>query len=61
MKFDVWNDIVSQSSDLKSRPDLMTLRGVGGRKPKILENTSKSGGIGMKLDGKNKHKSQIHD
>ena len=25
MKFDVWNDIVSQSSYFKSRPDLMTL------------------------------------
>ena len=25
MKFDVWNDIVSQSSYVKSRPDLMTL------------------------------------
>ena len=30
MKFDVWNDIVSQSSYFKSRPDLMTLGGVGG-------------------------------
>ena len=30
MKFDVWNDIVSQSSYCKSRPDLMTLEGVGG-------------------------------
>ena len=60
MKFDVWNDIVSQSSYFKSRPDLMTLGGVGGGKPKILENTQ-SGGIGMKLDGKNKRKSQIHD
>ena len=39
MKFDVWNDIVSQSSDFKSRPDRMTLGGVGGGKPKILENT----------------------
>ena len=27
MKFDVWNDIVSQSSYFKSRPDLMTLGG----------------------------------
>ena len=25
MKFDVWNDIQSQSSYFKSRPDLMTL------------------------------------
>ena len=30
MKFDVWNDIVSQSSYFKSRQDLMTLGGVGG-------------------------------
>ena len=29
MKFDVWNDIVSQSSYFKSRPDLMALGGVG--------------------------------
>ena len=34
MKFDVWNDIVSQSSYFKFRPDLMTLGGVGGGKPK---------------------------
>ena len=39
MKFDVWNDIVSQSSYFKFRPDLMTLGIVGGGKPKILENT----------------------
>jgi hypothetical protein len=39
MKFDVWNDIVSQSSYFKSRLGLMTLGGVGGGKPKILENT----------------------
>ena len=32
MKFDVWNDIVSQSSYFKSRPDLMTLGGVRGGK-----------------------------
>ena len=30
MKFDVWNDIVSQSSYFKSRLGLMTLGGVGG-------------------------------
>ena len=30
MKFDVWNDIVSQSSCFKSRSDLMALGGVGG-------------------------------
>ena len=35
MKVDVWNDIVSQSSYFKSRPDLMTLGGVGGGKPKV--------------------------
>ena len=57
MKFDVWKDIVSQSCYFKSQPDLMTLGGgVGRGRPKILENTS-SGGIGMKLGGKNKHKS----
>ena len=39
MKFDVWNDIVSQNSYFKSRPDLMILGGVGGGKPEILENT----------------------
>ena len=60
MKFDVWDDIVSRSSYFKSRLGLMTLGGVGGGKPKILENTQ-SRGIGMKLDGKNKRKSQIHD
>ena len=38
MKFDVWNDIVSQSSYFKSRSDLMTLGGAGEEKPKILEN-----------------------
>ena len=51
MKFDVWNDIVSQSSYFKSRLDLMTLGGVRGGKPEILENTE-SGGIGMEPDGK---------
>ena len=30
MKFDVWNDIVSQSSYFNSRPDRMTVGGVGG-------------------------------
>ena len=40
MKFDGWNDILSQSSYFKSRPDLMTLGELeGGGKPKILENT----------------------
>ena len=36
MKFDVWKDIVSQSYYFKSRPDPVTLWGVGGRGPKIL-------------------------
>ena len=45
-----------QSSYFKSRPDPVALGGVGGGGPKILENTE-SGGIGMKLGGKNKHKS----
>ena len=31
MKFDVWKDIVSQSSYVKSRPDLATLEGKFGR------------------------------
>ena len=39
MKFDVWNDIMSQSSYFKFRLDLMTSGGVGGGEPKILENT----------------------
>ena len=56
MKFDVWKDIVSQSSCLKSRLDKGTLGGVGVGEPKILENAW-SGGIGIKLDGKNKRKS----
>ena len=56
IKFDVGKDIVSQSSYFKSRPDQVKLGGVGVGKPKILENTY-SGGIGMKLGGKNKHKS----
>ena len=30
MKFDVWKDIVSQSSYFKSRPDLVTLGELGG-------------------------------
>ena len=55
MKLDVWKDILSQSSYFKSRPDLVTLGELGGG-PKILENAY-TGGIGMKLGGKNKHKS----
>ena len=50
MKFDVWKDIVSQSSYFKSRLDPVRLGGIEGE-PKILENTW-SGGIGMKLGGK---------
>ena len=38
---------MSQSSYFKSRPDLLTLGGVGGE---ILENNW-NGGIGMKLGG----------
>ena len=34
MKFDVWKDIVSQSTYLKSRPDPVTFGGG----PKVLEN-----------------------
>ena len=30
MEFDVWKDIVSHSFYFKSRPDLVTLGGVGG-------------------------------
>ena len=56
MQFDVWKDIVSESCHFKFRPDLVTLGGVWRGKPKILENTW-SGGIGLKLGGKNKHKS----
>ena len=55
MKCVVWNDIMSQSCYFKSWPDLMRMKGVGGGGPKILENTL-SGGIGMKLGGKNKQK-----
>ena len=38
MKFDVWKDIVSHSSYFKTRPDPVTLVGVGGGELKILEN-----------------------
>ena len=54
MKFDVWNDIVSQSSCFKSTRS----NDIGGSwrgEPKILENAL-SGGIGMKLGEKNKQK-----
>ena len=39
MKFDVWNDIMSQNCHFKSRPDMMILGELEGGKPKILENT----------------------
>ena len=48
---------MSQSSYFKSEPDLLTLGGLEGE---ILENTL-SGGIGMKLGGKNKQMSLIRD
>ena len=53
MKFDIW--IVSQSSYFKVWPDPVTLGRVE-LEPKILE-YAYSGGIGMKLSGKNKQKS----
>ena len=56
MKFDVWKNSVSQCSYFKSRPD--PVKEKWGGEPKILEN-AQSGGIGVKLGGKNKHKSQI--
>ena len=55
MKFDVWDNIVSQSSYFKSRLDPVTLVGIEGG-PKISENAW-SWGIRMKFGGKNKHKS----
>ena len=42
MTFDVGKDIVSQSPYFKSRPDQVTLGGVGVGKPEILENAYKS-------------------
>ena len=59
MKCDIQKDIMSQSSYFKSRSDPVTLGEVGGG-PKIMEN-AQIGGIGMKLGGKNKQKSQIRD
>jgi len=41
MKFDVWKDIVSQSSYLKSQPDPVTLRGVGEEERVISEKLEK--------------------
>ena len=38
MKFEVWKNIVSQSSYFKSRLDPVTLGGIEGGEPKILEN-----------------------
>ena len=53
IKFDLWKDIVSQSSYFKSRPDPVIL---GGGESKILEN-AKRGGIGMKIGRENNYKS----
>ena len=39
MKFHIWEDLVTQSSYFKSRPDPVSLGGVGGGGPEILENT----------------------
>ena len=44
MKFDVWNDIVSQSSYLKSRPDLLTMG----------ELEREIGNLGKRLEGRNR-------
>jgi len=52
MKFEVWKDVLSQSSYSKSRLDLVTLGGIEGGGAKILEN-AQSGGIGMRLGGEN--------
>ena len=46
MKFDVWKDIVSQSSYFKSRPDPVTLGGVGGG----------TSNLGKRLEWRNRNK-----
>ena len=51
MKFDVWKDIVSQSSYSKSRLDPVTLRGVGGRNLKSWKKLRVEGS-GSNLMGK---------
>ena len=58
MKFDVWKDIVSQSSYFKSRPNPVTLSGVRveGGNLKSWKTLRVEGSV-MKLGGENKHKS----
>jgi len=51
MKFDIKKDIVSQSSYFKSRPDLVTLGGVGRGNPKSWK-TLRVEGSGCNLVGK---------
>ena len=51
MKFDVWKDIVSQSSYLKFRPDKVTLGGDGGRELKSWK-TLRVEGSGWNVVGK---------
>ena len=53
MKFDVWKNILSQSSYFKSRLDPVTLEKLGGGNLKSLKTLK----IGMKLGGKNKQRS----
>ena len=60
MKFDVYKDLITHTSYLKSRPDPVTFGRVEGGKPEILENTY-GGETGMDLGRKNKHKSYIRD
>jgi len=43
MKFYILKDIVSQSSHFKSRPDLVTFRGVGGGNLKSWKTLSEEG------------------
>ena len=58
MKLDINKDLMSQMLHFRLELDPGTL-GLEGE-TKILENAM-SGVVGMKLDGKNKHKLQIHD
>ena len=55
MKFEVWKDVVSQSCYFKSRPELVSLEGLGGGNLKSWKTLRVFSG--MKLGGKNKHKS----
>ena len=41
MKFDIWKELISQSSYFKSQPDLLTLGGSWSGKTEILENAYK--------------------